>query len=267
MKNAVKISAKLLLVGLCTTIIRIIGQLLIPAGSQTVLEPSVFVKNGTMPLAFTIYGIIAYSIIASLFLLVKDKISGNRVMRGLKYAVSCCLVWIIYLLEPLPHVAFLDKFTYPLADSIALLALGVLSGLLLCEKENRTYQINPVLSIIPTIAITVSFVIGRIIQYRIIDIYSSFEEDTVASIIWTVCVGLVLALVLQWLNDKITAKKPIVRILILGLILFGVDLFLFNFFMPLVFNADIPDLLIRTFMDMGFVTIGCFSLLKKKEEN
>lgn len=47
---------KVFLIGTITTIFRIIGQLLIPAGSQNVLLPSIFVKNGTMSLAFSIYG-------------------------------------------------------------------------------------------------------------------------------------------------------------------------------------------------------------------
>ena len=86
------------------TIVRIIGQLFIPAGTQDVLKPSIYVNNGTMPMAFTIYGILAYTIIAFMFLLVKDKISGSRAIRGLKYSISCCLVWVVYLLEPLPFL-------------------------------------------------------------------------------------------------------------------------------------------------------------------
>ena len=48
--------------------------------------------------------------------------------------------------------------------------------------------------------------------------------------------------------------------LILGGLLFGVDLFLFNFFMPLVFAADIPDLILRTLTDTFAVTVGCLAL-------
>lgn len=64
---------------LLTTIVRIIGQLFIPVGTQDVLKPSVYVNNGTMPMAFIIYGILVYTIIVFMFLLVKDKISGNSV--------------------------------------------------------------------------------------------------------------------------------------------------------------------------------------------
>ena len=47
--------------------------------------------------------------------------------------------------------------------------------------------------------------------------------------------------------------------MILGCLLFGVDLILFNFFMPLVFDADIPDLSLRTLIDILTVTLGCLA--------
>ena len=71
MKNKIIIGGKLLLIGLLTTIVRIVGQLFMPAGTQDVLKPSIYVNNGTMPMAFTIYGILAYTIIAFMFLIVK----------------------------------------------------------------------------------------------------------------------------------------------------------------------------------------------------
>ncbi|HJB15175.1 MAG TPA: hypothetical protein IAA05_03925 [Candidatus Blautia excrementipullorum] len=54
MNSFAKNILKIFLVGLVVTIVRIIGQLSIPAGEQTVLEPSIFAQNGTMPLAFTV---------------------------------------------------------------------------------------------------------------------------------------------------------------------------------------------------------------------
>ena len=220
-----------------------------------------------MPLVFTVYGILAYTIIALMFLLVKEKICGVRVIRGLKYAVSCCLVWVVYLFEPLPHVAFIDKFTYPIADSIALLVLGILSGLLLCEKEKNNGKKSFKIYVFPILVITVLFTLGRYIQYEFISIYSSYADDKIATIVWAIFVGLIISLVVQWLNDKLVVKKTYIRSVILGVVLFGVDLILFNFFMPLVFDADIPDLIIRTAIDIVFVTIGCFfTFLKPMKE-
>lgn len=258
MRNRIRITGKFLLVGLLTTVVRIIEQLFIPEGTQDVLKPSIFVNHGTMPMAFTIYGILAYTIIAFMFLFVKDKISGSRTIRGLKYAISCCLVWVVYLLEPLPHVAVMDKFSYPIADSIALLVMGWLTGLLLCEKGKKVCENTFKIDFISTITISVFFTLGRMIQYKVIGIYSSYPVDKTGSMLWAVFVGFVLSLVMQWLNDKLCVKNRFTRPVLLGMVLFGVDLLLFNFFMPLVFDADIPDLIIRTCVDVFSVTAGCF---------
>ncbi len=61
--------------------------------------------------------------------------SGNKIIKGLKYGITCAVVWIVYLLEPLPHVNPIDKITYPMADSAALIVMGLLLGLF-CSKDN-----------------------------------------------------------------------------------------------------------------------------------
>lgn len=153
MNKTIKNILKIFLVGLATTVVRIIGQLSIPAGEQTVLAPSIFAQNGTMPLVFTVYGVFAYSLIAALFLLIRTRIGGNRILQGLKYGLSCCVVWIVYLLEPLPHVAPLDRITYPIADSLALIVMGLLLGRLFgnpaqqADKKNLPFPILPVLTV------------------------------------------------------------------------------------------------------------------------
>ena len=153
MKNILKI----FLVGLATTIVRIIGQLSIPAGEQTVLSPSIFAQNGTMPLAFTVYGIFAYSLIAALFLLIRTRMSGNRILQGLKYGLSCCVVWIVYLLEPLPHVAPLDRITYPIADSLALIVMGLLPGRLFGNPAQQADNENLPFPVLPALTVTACF--------------------------------------------------------------------------------------------------------------
>lgn len=71
---------------------------------------------------------------------------------------------------------------------------------------------------------------------------------------------------MTWLNHFITSKSQAKRAIILGCLLFGIDLFLFNFFMPLVFAADIPDLILRTCIDILAVTIGCLALTHRRKE-
>ena len=257
MNKVIKNILKILLIGFATTIIRIIGQLSIPAGEQTVLAPSIFAQNGTMPLVFTVYGIFAYSLIAALFLLIWDRMVGNRILQGLKYGLVCCAVWIVYLVEPLPHVAALDRITYPIADSVALIIMGLMLGWLFGKSKCSAGWQKTAFSVLPVLTVTVCFFAGRMIQYLIFDTYSSFDEKTLETVMWCLLTGIVISCVMVWLNLHISNGNRIKRAMILGCLLFGVDLILFNCFMPLVFSVDIPDLILRTFVDILTVTLGC----------
>lgn len=267
MVGRTKCILKILFIGVMTTFSRIIGQLLIPAGEQSVLPPSVFVINGTMPVAFSVYGVIAYSLIAAMFLLVYNQLSGSRVVQGLKYGVACSLIWIVYLLEPLPHAAPLDRITYPLADTFSLLVMGALVGIMLGRKEaKRNSKVPGNSSFQAIVAITVVFIIGRLIQYYVLDIYSSFAEKPLETLIWCAVTGLTTACVLDWFNKHVQQSSRTANALIVGGMLFGLNLFLFNFFMPLVFDADMTDLLLRTFVDIAAITVGCLFFSAKNIE-
>jgi hypothetical protein len=252
---------KVILTGIITTFFRTLGQMLIPVGTQTVLQPSAFVENGTLAVVFVLYGMVAYSILAALFLLIEKGLSGNHVRKGLKYGLSCCAIWIVYLLEPLPHVSPMDKITYPLVDSIALIVMGLLIGLL--SKNTPKPEIDTSRQSntwIDTLIIAACFMNGRIALYFIFDIYSSFRSENLYTILWNVLTGLVMASVALWFEKHLNEQNRVKRALLSGGLLVGVDLFIFNFFMPLVFNADILDLALRTGMDIGCVTIGLLLL-------
>lgn len=256
---SIKTTLKILFIGILTTMCRTLFQLFIPIGTQTVLEPSIFVQNGTLPLAFVIYGIIAYSAIATLFLFVRNRISGHKVIKGVKYGLALGAIWSIYLLEPLPHVnRFIDKISYPLVDSAALIVMGVFLGVLLCDNTPGDKKASTSKDLWGVACIALCFSIGRLFQYLLIDIYSSFHDKTMSTLLWMIATGVVIGIVLKWFRCYIHAQSRIKATIMLGFVIFGVNMVFFNFFMPLVFNSDIPDLLIRTGVDIVAVAIGVF---------
>ncbi len=101
MKEPIKSILKLIFVGMATTVVRIIGQLSIPAGEQTVLAPSIFAQNGIMPAVFYDLRNFRLPLIAALFLLIRKRVGGNRIWQGLRYGLACCAVWIVYLFRSL----------------------------------------------------------------------------------------------------------------------------------------------------------------------
>ena len=159
-------------------------------------------------------------------------------------------------LELLLYAAPLDRITYPVADSLVLLIMGGLCGRFLGTARPRSAS-RLRLSVRPLAAITIAFVIARLIQHHLIGIYSSAADQPITALVWSLTTGLVSALVLTWFDGFLRpGLDRFSRTLILGVVIFGGNLLLFNFFMPLVFAADLPDLMIRTVIDTLAVTVG-----------
>lgn len=265
-----KTVGKILFIGFISTVIRILGQLMIPSYEQDVLAPSIFVQKGIMPFVFSIYAFFSYSIITAMYLLVENKVPGKRILKGLKYGSAYCLIWAVYLFEPLPHsegAGFIDIIAYPLADGIALIVLGLLIGLLLAKDSDKpatkqnVYINKAGLCFIFAFA---CFFAGRVFLYTVMDIYSSINAHFFETILWATITGITVSAVLIWFGQFIVNRSKVIRAVLVGCVLFGVNLTIFNFFAPLVFMSDITDLLIRTFVEIFFVTVGMLLLPENK---
>ena len=135
------------------------------------------------------------------------------------------------------------------------------------NPARRTHKEKSPFPILPVLAVTGGFFVGRMIQYLVFGIYSSFDEKPLETVLWCLLTGIAISCVMAWLNLYIHSENRMLQALILGVLLFGVDLILFNFFMPLVFDADIPDLILRTFMDILAVTAGCLAFSNQRNVN
>lgn len=262
-----KTVGKILFIGFISTVIRILGQLMIPSYEQDVLMTSIFVQKGIIPVVFSIYAFFSYSIITAMYLLVENRIPGMKILKGLKYGFAYCIIWAVYLFEPLPHsegAGFINIIAYPLADGIALIVLGLLIGLLLAkgDKPAAMQNVNKAgFSLIFTFA---CFFAGRVFLYTVLDIYSSIDAHFFETILWVIITGITVSAVLIWFGQFIVNRSRVKRAVLVGCVLFGVNLTIFNFFAPLVFMSDITDLLIRTFIEIFFVTVGMLFLPKDK---
>jgi hypothetical protein len=249
---------KLVLIGFIITLLRAMLQTFMPAGQQTVLAPSMFIDNGSMPIVFMLYGTFAYTIIAATFLIVQKNMSGSRIIKGLKFGIAYSLLWSIYLLEPLPHAVTID-FAYPIADSAVLLVMGVLLGRFISTSSQTLEKVKFTKHSLLNIGlITILFFIGRMIEYTIFDIYSSFDKSPIYTTLWVIGTGIVIGLIFNYMNPLIKDKSIITKSFLFAVVIFGVDLFAFNFFIPIVFDFNLLDLFIRTIIDITFVFIGSY---------
>lgn len=257
---------KIVVISFIAIIIRSMLQLLIPSTSQSVLEQSVFVKNGTLPIVFMIYGTIAFTAITIIFILIHRGMGGSRISKGLKTGLIYSIVWTVFLVEPLPHASTIDLISYPLVDGSVLLVLGLMSGKFLSENSTKKKHQLTIKSIFNISIITLFFTVGRIIQYKVFHIYSMFEQAQARTLVWVICTGIIIGFMFEYLNDAINNKNAFTKALIFGGIIFGVNLVFFNFFVPLVLKVDILDLIIRTLIDIVSVIIGCLIINVKESK-
>jgi hypothetical protein len=248
---------KIIGISFITILIRSLLQLVIPSTNQTVLQQSIFVMNGTLPIAFMIYGTVAFTALTIIFIYIHRGMGGGRITKGLKTGFIFSIVWTVFLVEPLPHGSTIDLFTYPIADSFVLLVLGLMSGRFLSENSPKKKHRLTIDSMLNISTITLVFAIGRMIQYRIFNIYSMYEQAQVRTLIWVICAGIIIGFMFEYVKYTVNHKNAFTRALIFGGIIFGVNLLLFNFFLPLVLKVDILDLSIRTLIDTVSVIIGC----------
>lgn len=276
---------KLIIIGILTTLVRALFQGFIPVVGEPLLWPSVFNDAGLMPLAFMVFGSLFYTMVAALYLLIDKNLRGGKVFKGLKFSFLFVIIWVAYLLEPLPHVMPLDKVTYPLADSGALLVMGLLLGIFVATKGDEKFEIEEHLSqvdkqhgvedevkgksieaVMPmrkikfsflnVIIIGLIFFLGRIAMYKYCGLYSSFGVKPVETLLWAIGTGLAIGVVYELVAPYICVNHQIYRFLVFGLVFFGVNLLAFNGFMPVVFRVDMVDLATRTVGDVGSVILG-----------
>ena len=257
---------KIVAISFIIIIIRSMLQLLVPSANQSVLEPSIFVDNGTLPIVFMIYGTIAYSAITIIFVIIHSGMGGGRISKGLKTGLIYAVVWTVFLVEPLPHGSTIDLISYPLADGFVLILLGLMSGKFLSENSTEKKHKLTINSIFNISIITLIFTIGRILQYKVFHVYSMFEQAQVRTLTWVICTGIIIGFMFEYLNYTINIKNAFTKSLLFGGIFFGINLFFFNFFMPLVLKVDILDLIIRTLIDIVSVIIGCIIINVKESK-
>lgn len=257
---SIKKMMKIVGISLITIILRSLLQLIIPAGNQTILEQSEFVKNGTLPMVFMLYGLIAFIALTLIFIEIQKGMGGKKQIKGLKIGLLYSLIWTAFLIEPLPHGSFIDLFSYPLADGIVLVFLGLMTGIFLSESSpNKQY--HPSSNTKFSIAIfTLFFTTGRLIQYNFFHIYSMFEVSQVKTLLWVIFTGIVIGFMFDYLRSTTTGKGPLTSSLLFGGIYFGLNLFFFNFFLPLVLKVSLVDLITRTSIDIIFVFLASLLL-------
>ncbi len=262
----------IILIIIVITIFRTMVQPLIPSDGSSPFPPSAIVLAGLIPVAFVLYGFIMLGLLAIVFVLIQDRLPGTRLVKGLTFGLTFGLLWFVYLLEPLPHGAWLipQALYYPIVDGVTLALTGLLLGLFVAtdSKELTAFRISP--GTLAVLAVPIAFVAGRLVSYNVFHIYSAFASRTFDTMLWCSAVGLWTGIMYLMLDPGIRAKAPLAKAAFFGVVVFGVNIFLNDMFMPIPFDMPLwglgifsyEDMVVRTTMDVLSVTLGVYAYEK-----
>ncbi len=241
-----------------------------PSSNINPLPPSAIAQAGLLPLGFTLFGLIAFGLLAIVFVMIQDGLPGSKTMRGLIFGVLFGGMWAVYLLEPLPHTEGLPLFdilAYPMADSITIILLGMMLGRFIGTNSKVKEKERFGSSSVKLLAVPIVFLIGRLLSYNIIHIYSSYAGKPIDTMAWVAATGLWIGIMYLLLESGIMARPPHLKAVYFALAVYGIDYFLFNLFLPIVFNYKLwpigallsyADLFVRCAMDIISVAVGIY---------
>lgn len=264
---------KMALIILLITVVRTMIQPFIPESGPSPFPKSVFVDTGLMPIAFVIYGIVMLGLLAVVFLLIQDRLPGSRIAKGLSFGLLFGLLWFVYLLEPLPHGSWQIPacLYYPVIDGMTVASLGVLLGLFIATDSKKgpgRARMNA--SALALVAIPALFLLGRLLTYNLFHIYSSYTTRQFDTLLWGAAMGVEILIMYLLLRPGIAGKSPLAKAAFFGIVMFGINIFLNDMFMPIPFDMQLwglgaftyEDMVARTLMDVLFVTAGVFACEK-----
>jgi hypothetical protein len=251
----------LLIIVIAATVVRLMLQLLMPSTASTPLPPSAINKAGLIPIAFTLFGLITYGLLAVVFVLVQDGLPGKRMTKGLVFGLLFGMMWAVYLFEPLPFSAgasMADALSYPIVDGTTITILGLLLGRFIGTDSSGMGKVALGLNTLTLLAIPILFIAVRFLGYTVIQIYSFFAERPLGTMLWVAETGIWIGVMYLLLRPGIAAKSPLIKAAFFGVVVIGIDLLMFTMFIPLVFETNILDLFIRVAIDIISVTAGVY---------
>jgi hypothetical protein len=262
---------KILLLSLFSTIIDILFHIIdgtkLPGLPLSIISQTIGMRTTTV-----LYFIIWFSILSVIVLYTEKWLSGNKLIKGIKYGIAFGVMMYFAACETntIYGSPLIDDLRIALADSVAFAVFGLLAGKIFGTDAPQEQQTRAKMSLFPVLTITVFYIIGRYFAYSILGIESGYTDRPGITFIWTLFMGLSFGIIYLLMGKNVndsTAKKA----MIFGLLIIGPVALFGNLFFPFQFQSSfavmIPDYIIgRSIIDIIFVIPGVFvgeSILQK----
>lgn len=247
----------------CGFLDMLLHAFLSPLSSESLtVKPSVFVEHGMTIPAIITWELLAFGVLAAVFLLIQSRLPGTGIKRGLLYGLCFGGLYQIGMFESvlLLKSSVQSELLMGLGDSIPILLAGFLLGAFsgpATPNSERKHRVFPVC------VIAVFYLMGRYLAYSVFHIQSAYLEEPAGTFLWTLGMGLWIGVIYTILRPGVRGKTAFTQGLFFGAVIFGSNWLVNHLFIAAV-SAWSPDLLIRAGTDIVFVSMGAFVCRKLK---
>lgn len=221
------------------------------------VPPSIFVKTGTVYPVLILYYWVVYIVLACIFVLIQQELPGSQKKKGTLFGLCFGMMYLIGMYEGILILkdTFVNSTWVGLCDGLPILLMGVLTGVFVGTPGNKNHRIQKPLAVF---IISLLFILGRYLSYSMLHIQSAYQDIPLGTFLWTLCQGLWVSVMYLTLRPGVKGKFSISRALFFGAFIFGVNWLLYHFFIPIMFETSVSDILIRVGVDVLSVTAGAF---------
>ncbi len=229
------------------------------ASGETALQPSALSTSPLMGPILLTYLLATFGVLALTFVAIQAKLPCGKWRKGLWYGLVFGGMWYIGMLEtvalwgnPLAQELFMG-----FADGLPIFTLSLLLGG--CVATDSVYSPDEV-RITPGAIPVVGgvYLIGRYAGYALLSVDSAYLTRPLTTALWTLAIGIWMGLGYWLLRAGVPARTPFGRALFFGGVVYGLNWAFFILFMPLLFEMNWGDVLLRAFSDALWITLGAF---------
>lgn len=263
---------KVLLVTVLAVIIRIICTPIFGGDPISTTEPfgNIAGMIGIIPSVIIMFFITYLHLSLIGFYILRQNLAGNY-KHGFLFGLIIGIIWLYGMFEAgiLKEISQYKELLFGISEAIPIIILGFLiSFILKNEKPITKKRVNEIkfISVISklkvVILISLVYLIFRYGSYVFIKIESKIVQKPLLTFLWTFGNGLLISILYLFIRKMINTKSPIKRVFIFGIMIFGIDWFLYNMFVPIFFNISIFEIfrsfILRSIMDIISICVGVY---------
>ena len=226
------------------------------------LQPSVFSQTTGLIPGITLLLTILFAVIAVTFVLMQEGLPGWKWAKGSRYGLAIGSLWFVGMFEG--SVAAKEPWSsaifWALEDTIPIILMCVLLALLTADTISTTKRANGLA--IPMVGLNLMF--GRYIEYSVLQPQTGYWSNPLTTFGWTLVLGLTVGMMYWLLASGLKGTSPLKRTLWFSVVVFGLNWWLFNIFVPILFQPPnaftMAAVTTRVLVDMVFVSLGVFAL-------